>query len=79
MRLPEKLNIEPVRNLQLALMDKYADHHINKMKDNGASPAEIDQKTSECDDTHQNPDRRCDAGDSTLGGGYVGQTGQGDC
>jgi len=29
---------------QAALMDKYADHYINKMKENGASPAEIEQK-----------------------------------
>ena len=35
---------------QLALMDKYADHHINKMKQNGASPAEIDQKVKEMAD-----------------------------
>lgn len=35
---------------QLALMDKYADHHINKMKQNGASSAEIDQKAKEMAD-----------------------------
>ena len=32
---------------QLALMDKYADHHINKMKEEGAPSAEIDQKAKE--------------------------------
>jgi hypothetical protein len=43
---------------QAALMDKYADHHINKMKDKGASPAEIDQKAKEMADLkemHKNP------------------------
>jgi hypothetical protein len=33
--------------LQAAFMDKYADHHINKMKEKGALPAEIDQKVKE--------------------------------
>ncbi len=32
---------------QAAFMDKYADHHLNKMKENGASPAAIDQKVKE--------------------------------
>jgi len=43
---------------QAALMDKYADHHINKMKENGASPAEIDHKVIEMADLkemHKNP------------------------
>lgn len=35
---------------QAAFMDKYADHHINKMKENGASPAAIDQKVKEMAD-----------------------------
>lgn len=35
---------------QAALMDKYADHHINKMKEKGASPVEIDQKIKEMRD-----------------------------
>ena len=35
---------------QAALMDKYADHHVNKMKGKGASPAEIDQKVKEMAD-----------------------------
>src|SRR5574341_198571 len=35
---------------QAALMYKYADHHINKMKENGASPATIDQKVKEMAD-----------------------------
>jgi hypothetical protein len=30
-----------------AFMDKYADYHINKMKEKGASPAEIDQTVKE--------------------------------
>jgi len=30
-----------------SFMDKYADHHINKMKEKGASPAEIDQTVKE--------------------------------
>ncbi len=32
---------------QAAFMDKYANHHINKMKENGASSAEIEQKAKE--------------------------------
>ncbi len=43
---------------QAALMDKYADHHINKMKERGALPAEIDQKVKEMADLkemHKNP------------------------
>jgi ABC-type sugar transport system permease subunit len=32
---------------QAAVMDKYANHHINKMKEQGASPAEIEQKVKE--------------------------------
>ena len=43
---------------QLALMDKYADHYINKMKEKGASPAEIDQKVKEMADLkrmYENP------------------------
>jgi hypothetical protein len=32
---------------QAAMMDKYANHHINKMKEQGASPAEIEQKVKE--------------------------------
>ncbi len=46
---------------QAALMDKYADHHINKMKENGASSAEIDQKFKEMADLkemHKNPGMR---------------------
>ena len=35
---------------QMAMMDKYADHHINKMKEKGALPAEIDQKAKEMAD-----------------------------
>jgi len=35
---------------QATLMDKYADHHVNKMKEKSASPAEIDQKTKEMAD-----------------------------
>jgi len=43
---------------QASLMDKYADHHIDKMKESGASPAEIDQKVKEMADLkemHKNP------------------------
>jgi hypothetical protein len=32
---------------QAAFMDKYADHHINKMRENGASSAAIDQEVKE--------------------------------
>jgi len=32
---------------QDALMDKYADHHVRKIKEKGASSAEIDQKVKE--------------------------------
>ena len=35
---------------QAALMDKYADHHVNKMKGKGASTAEVDQKVKEMAD-----------------------------
>ena len=35
---------------QAVLMDKYADHHINKMRAQGASPAAIDQKVKEMAD-----------------------------
>ena len=35
---------------QAALMDKYADHHINKLKERGASPAQIDQKVNQMAD-----------------------------
>ncbi len=35
---------------QAALMDKYAAHHLNKMKEQGASPADIDQKAKEMTD-----------------------------
>jgi len=35
---------------QAALTSKYADHQINKMKENGAAPAEIDQKAKEMGD-----------------------------
>jgi hypothetical protein len=35
---------------QAAFMDKYADHHINKLKENGASPAAIEQKVKEIAD-----------------------------
>ena len=35
---------------QVALMDKYADHHINRLKEKGASTAEIDQKVKEMAD-----------------------------
>ena len=34
-------------------MDKYADHHINKIKAKGAPPAEIDQKVKEMADLKQ--------------------------
>lgn len=43
---------------QAALMDKYADHHINKMKEKGAPPAEIEQKVKEMaglKEMHKNP------------------------
>jgi len=43
---------------QAAFMDKYADHRINKMREQGASPAEIDQKLKEMADLkemHKNP------------------------
>jgi len=32
---------------QAAFMDKYADHYINKLKESGASPAEIEHKVKE--------------------------------
>jgi hypothetical protein len=35
---------------QADLMDKYADYHINKMKERGAPPAEIEQKIEEMAD-----------------------------
>lgn len=35
---------------QAAFMDKYADHHINKLKENGATPAAIEQKVKEMAD-----------------------------
>ena len=35
---------------QAALMDKYADHHVSKLKEKGASLAEIDQKVKEMAD-----------------------------
>lgn len=35
---------------QLALMDKYADHYVARMREKGASPAEIDQKAKEMAD-----------------------------
>jgi hypothetical protein len=43
---------------QAALMDKYANHHLNKMKEKNASPVEIDQKAKEMADLkemHKNP------------------------
>ncbi|MGH7456054.1 MAG: DUF4199 domain-containing protein [bacterium] len=33
-----------------SFVDQYADHHVNKMKENGASPAEIDEKIKEMAD-----------------------------
>jgi hypothetical protein len=38
---------------QAALMEKYADHHINKMKAKGVSAAEIDQKAKEMADLNE--------------------------
>jgi hypothetical protein len=35
---------------QAVLMDKYANHHLNKLKEKGASPAEIEQKVKEMAD-----------------------------
>jgi len=35
---------------QAALMDKYADHHINKLKERGGSSDEIEQKTRQMTD-----------------------------
>lgn len=35
---------------QAVMMEKYADHHINKMKANGAATAEIEQKIKEMTD-----------------------------
>jgi hypothetical protein len=35
---------------QTAMMDKYAAHQLNKMKEKGASPGEIDQKVKEMAD-----------------------------
>lgn len=35
---------------QAAFMDKYADHHINKMKEKGAAPMAIEQKLKEMTD-----------------------------
>jgi len=43
---------------QAALTSKYADHQINKMKEKGASPAEIDQKIkkkAEMEEMYKNP------------------------
>ncbi len=45
-------------NAQAALMDKYAEHHINKMKASGASSAEVEQKAKEMADLkelHKSP------------------------
>jgi Protein of unknown function (DUF4199) len=42
----------------VAIMDKYADHHISKMRERGDPPAEIDQKVTEMADLkemHKNP------------------------
>jgi hypothetical protein len=42
----------------VAIMDKYADHHINKMRERGDPPAKIDQKVKEMADLkemHKNP------------------------
>jgi hypothetical protein len=38
---------------QLALMDKMADYHVNRMKENGASSVEIDQTAKQMADMKQ--------------------------
>lgn len=43
---------------QAVMMEKYADHHINKMKANGAATAEVEQKIKEITELkkrHENP------------------------
>lgn len=43
---------------QVAVMDKYAAYHLNKMKEQNASPADIDQKAkemAELKELYQNP------------------------
>ena len=43
---------------QAAIMDKYADHHLQKMKANGASTNEVDQKIkamADLKEMHKNP------------------------
>jgi hypothetical protein len=44
--------------INTAIMDKYADYHINKLRENGAPPDEIAQKAKEMADMkemHKNP------------------------
>ena len=36
--------------INTTIMDKYADYHINKLRENGASPAEVEQKVKEMAD-----------------------------